>query len=706
MRTGSSADASQDPIMKDLLKIQGQSLPTISDKRNRQVPNYPMEELSLRLRELLELILDPVLPDDSRMHYEQSLKDLISKDPKTKSGHKRYPNDYLSQILIDNYSLFLKISTSYFNLSFSSSITRYLVSIIYNLECWEIYHLLNVIPNLEYILKLLDFDIKFTSFGYIVKPPANFLNFNLRQGLQYPFPYPFYNFSYHSVNPRAASKKMRKISIKPYIDLRLDKSEPKPKSPPKVLAKPPKPVEQDFSYMSDSDQSSADSEDFRRWKIVYLFVEMTPERIKHDFNVSFITPAQRAYEEEDYDSDRARLIEAKEQESIDESTPGLKIVPSVFQKAFAKAFDNGLIQHTFLHQCKLMDPTSHKTCLKVFYGKNELHRHQEFVHATKKRLYRCAYCLKDDNDESKKCYPRYDSLARHIRRKHGIVGRENKQAVLLARKVAETEEIFGGQSGFQSENNFEIGPDGRPEPRATLSSNTGISISLERMYSEGSSIGVPSENHESFLEERAGDTQSSPFHEYQFSAEPRKRKKRRTSSVNDPGTPSNELKTLSPHRKEYPAVSKSGTNKWPGSSTNIFEYSASQAPPEQREAQNVLKTSSTSDATQFPQQFHTYGAYEQNYGPKIYPNSDGGLAYRHPVPVEVSGQTRSPQYPYMGTVYAPPYSQKPPNTEFQNELSQSGPDRSASRDSIGSQTRHPQSHVVHQRPPEPPEDRS
>ncbi|OBA21033.1 hypothetical protein METBIDRAFT_11620 [Metschnikowia bicuspidata var. bicuspidata NRRL YB-4993] len=489
IKSASETDPLHDPIMTELMKIQGRSLPIIPGGSPPETPDFLIEQLSLRLRELLELVLDPAIPDDARMLHEQALKELISKEPTIEKGEKSYPNDYLSRILIDNYSLFLKISTQYFNLSLASLVTRYLVSLVYSLECWEIYHLLHVVPNLEYILKLLEFDISCTSFGHIVRPPENFLNFNLRQGLQYPFPFPFYNFSYHSIDPKASTKKMDRITIKPYIDLRLDKLELKAPSKTKarkLSATPAKPTEAELAYLSDSD-SSANSEDFRKWKILYLFVEMTPEKIQHDFDLCFVTPTQRAYEEEDYDSDRAKLIEAKEQETIDASMPELPVTPSVFQKAFTKAHDTGLVKHTFLHQCKLMDPESHKTCLKVFYGKNELHRHQEFVHATKKRMYRCAYCPKEDADEKNKVYPRYDSLARHIRRKHGIVGSENKLAVLLARRVAESEDIFGKLPALPYEY-AETVPELVPGPLASITDTTGILIKENRFKSEGNIV--------------------------------------------------------------------------------------------------------------------------------------------------------------------------------------------------------------------------
>lgn len=636
-----------------------------------------MEELSLRLHELLELILDPNFADEARMHYENSLKKLISREPRAKNGLKTYPKDYLSQILIDNYTLFLKISTLYFNLSFLSLVTRYLVSLIYNLECWEIYHLLHVIPDFEYILKLLDFDVKYTSFGHVVKPPANYLNFNLRQGLQYPFPYPFYNFSYHAVNPEAAAKKLLRVSIKPYIDLRLDKLVREELAD--VPIRQVQPEMPETTYASDSDHLSADSEDFRRWKIVYMFVDMTPERIQHDFDLCFITPAQRAYEDDEYDLDRAQLIEAKEQENVEECMPGLRMTLSVFQKAFSKAYDNGLVKHSFLHQCKLMDPASHKTCLKVFYGKNELHRHQEFVHATKKRLYRCAYCLKDDNDESKKCYPRYDSLARHIRRKHGIVGRENKHAIMLARNVAETEEIFGGLPNLLFEPNVETSEE-RAGLRASLASDIGVTRPAERTPSE-SNIQHNIQRQPSILEKAQGTSKRRNSAETQ-----KKPKKARTAAAHGSNIPYNEFRTGRADEPDSQAPQPS-TNTWPSQSVNLFEYQ----PPEPDRSAQVGDP--TSDTTQYLQAYNPYSAYSQGYGAPYYPAPESSVVYGHSMAMGVHPQ--SPPYPYMGQMYPSSYAQPQPNNP--GGYSPTNTERRFSQESGTGQASGPQSHMQQQR---------
>lgn len=213
-----------DEIMPELLKMEGRSLPVTSgirrlDPRGRRCVHY-----SLRLLEILEVILEPLVEEVQKASHETALRNMITSDPKVTQSPKEYPNDYLSRILLDNYQHLLKLSTLYFNLSLSTLVTRFLVNLVYNLECWEIYHLLQAMPEFEYFLKLIGFEIVTTPFGHIVKPPENYLGFNLRQGLQYTFPFPFYNYSYHSTRPEARIEKYRKIHIEPYLDISLSTS--------------------------------------------------------------------------------------------------------------------------------------------------------------------------------------------------------------------------------------------------------------------------------------------------------------------------------------------------------------------------------------------------------------------------------------------------------------------------------------------------
>lgn len=213
-----------DGSMWELLKLGGRLLPIEGSVRKLSPLGLRALDYSLRLLEILAVVLEPLVDEPIRDLYENALREIMDADPKLCPGPKEYPNDYLSRILLDNYLQLLKLTTLYFNLSLSSLVTRYLVNLVYKLECWEIYHLLQAMPNFEYYLNLLGFEITATPLGHIVKPPGNYLGFNLRQGLQYTFPFPFYNYSYHSTRPEARFEKYCRVHVEPYMDIRLNKS--------------------------------------------------------------------------------------------------------------------------------------------------------------------------------------------------------------------------------------------------------------------------------------------------------------------------------------------------------------------------------------------------------------------------------------------------------------------------------------------------
>ncbi|KAK9462259.1 uncharacterized protein V1516DRAFT_663967 [Lipomyces oligophaga] len=65
------------------------------------------------------------------------------------------------------------------------------------------------------------------------------------------------------------------------------------------------------------------------------------------------------------------------------------------------------------HRCTIINASTGKPCNKVFSRPYDLIRHQETIHASNRRLFRCELC----GDESK-TFSRQDALARHIRVKH------------------------------------------------------------------------------------------------------------------------------------------------------------------------------------------------------------------------------------------------------------------------------------------------
>lgn len=414
--------------------------------------NMDIEEYSMRLKGLLEALLYGKKDEQTRQDEENLLRTFTSFVPKQHLADKTYPNDHLSRIFVDNYSHLAKFTTLYFNLSLSCHVTKFLVKMVYCLQCWEIYHLLQMVPGVDRIFRLTEVEITTTPFGPIVSPPHNFLGFNLRQGFQYPFPFPFYNFSYHTMNPQVSHVKYLRVNFDHYIDIRLKQSPKKPKKKPiKREIEPDRPrhdlrPERQLRTKRPLEQPVPEKRKRRSHWHDYSFHQMSPAEIDADVLSEKLTYADLA---DDYNTDEAESMLEKESEFVNQTDfarDHFAIVPSAFEKLRRSPSAFEKLRHAItpapavksgptVHQCHLDDPNTSRPCLKVFHGKNELQRHQEFVHAKTKKIYRCIYCQKNGNKNQ--CYPRHDSLARHIRRKHGITGHENKVAVNLAKENAD-----------------------------------------------------------------------------------------------------------------------------------------------------------------------------------------------------------------------------------------------------------------------------
>ncbi|WEJ96977.1 hypothetical protein PSN45_004523 [Yamadazyma tenuis] len=715
------ASKSYDPIWKSLLKFQPPTTSNIESKDN----TLPIPAYSQYLTELLNAMVNGI--ESQRPMFESSIFTLTTSIPTLKQNEyfnsKRYPDNYLSKILIDNFEQIQSCILTYSNLNVSSHLTKFLVNLIYSLQFWEVYHLINYLPNFKSFLVLLDFDIVET-YETLIRPPKNYLEKNLYQGFQYPFPYPFYNFSYHTLKDNV-EQKYADVHITPYIDIRLRKNPPNrrykkktqrlkqqgytaSKYDEKIKQEPAKISEtiqignQKSSYAANEiNESVTQQPEFNRMapstedmqsspftatpalnfpysqqhnfgyqlrplqpppvqmnygqpgvfgvsQGMYLppvakaqglypympFAPMKPnDQIQSQPSSQIPSPLQQevqpiqpqvplmatssaqtkpqispmqpqSHRETQLQNqpERQQLDHSLDQSEIKSAVPNAQPVPcappqsqpevpivspvqtqtttlpqtsqvvdsgagdkrevvhtetydsssvshdppsghkspkqapalrwrqnyvapqehvrpevqedvhkplpqgaleDVFQngstnvtlKSGSGRNDAGVFQGKFseieqsssatlkqendiygsadasgdydssdissdeepyekairnpdrpivkykpratqvIHQCHLLDPTSYTPCLKIFYGKNELLRHQEFVHATRKKIYKCLYCSR--NGSKIQSYPRHDSLARHIRRKHGVTGKENKLAVNYAKENVE-----------------------------------------------------------------------------------------------------------------------------------------------------------------------------------------------------------------------------------------------------------------------------
>lgn len=93
------------------------------------------------------------------------------------------------------------------------------------------------------------------------------------------------------------------------------------------------------------------------------------------------------------------------------------------------------------HQCDLINPATGTPCSKQFSRPYDLIRHQETIHASKKKIFRCVICEGRMNggpgNGKQKTFSRGDALSRHIKVKHGLVGKEALQLINEAKENVE-----------------------------------------------------------------------------------------------------------------------------------------------------------------------------------------------------------------------------------------------------------------------------
>lgn len=93
------------------------------------------------------------------------------------------------------------------------------------------------------------------------------------------------------------------------------------------------------------------------------------------------------------------------------------------------------------HQCDLVNPSTGHPCNKQFSRSYDLIRHQETIHASKKKIFRCVICegrLNGGPGNGKlKTFSRGDALSRHIKVKHGLGGQEAVELINDAKENVE-----------------------------------------------------------------------------------------------------------------------------------------------------------------------------------------------------------------------------------------------------------------------------
>ncbi|KAF8002911.1 hypothetical protein HF325_002156 [Metschnikowia pulcherrima] len=93
------------------------------------------------------------------------------------------------------------------------------------------------------------------------------------------------------------------------------------------------------------------------------------------------------------------------------------------------------------HQCELVNPLNGKPCNRKFSRPYDLIRHQETIHASEKKIYRCVICEGRANggpgNGKLKTFSRNDALSRHIKVKHGLAGQEALDLINAAKENVE-----------------------------------------------------------------------------------------------------------------------------------------------------------------------------------------------------------------------------------------------------------------------------
>lgn len=93
------------------------------------------------------------------------------------------------------------------------------------------------------------------------------------------------------------------------------------------------------------------------------------------------------------------------------------------------------------HQCELVNPSTGRPCNKQFSRPYDLIRHQETIHASKKKIFRCVICEGRVNggvgNGKLKTFSRGDALSRHIKVKHGLGGQEAVDLINEAKENVE-----------------------------------------------------------------------------------------------------------------------------------------------------------------------------------------------------------------------------------------------------------------------------
>lgn len=89
----------------------------------------------------------------------------------------------------------------------------------------------------------------------------------------------------------------------------------------------------------------------------------------------------------------------------------------------------------------MINPSTGEPCNKQFSRPYDLIRHQDTIHASMKKIFRCVICEGRLNggpgNGKEKTFSRGDALSRHIKIKHGLVGQDALDLINEAKENVE-----------------------------------------------------------------------------------------------------------------------------------------------------------------------------------------------------------------------------------------------------------------------------
>lgn len=90
------------------------------------------------------------------------------------------------------------------------------------------------------------------------------------------------------------------------------------------------------------------------------------------------------------------------------------------------------------HFCMAINPVTKEPCMKKFSRPYDLIRHQNTIHASKKKIFRCLICIQELGSEGyQRTFSRNDALSRHVKVKHNLQGSEAQRVIQYAKDNVE-----------------------------------------------------------------------------------------------------------------------------------------------------------------------------------------------------------------------------------------------------------------------------